>query len=302
VRLVVAVSVLVVALVAPNPGTAQGPPGERGPGDPIWVKWMEPDDPQDQTILDYWERSKNGELDASGTIDLGTMLFRRGYPKDAVQLYRQALKSEGKNYEAWFRIGLVKHHEWEVDDARHAYKKCLKLLVGHGWCNFYLGLLEEQTGHPSRALQYYRMAYKVAPEIADPAFNPEALRSKLLIGATLGDRDRERFSDALPLRYMDPEEVAEVRSRYEPTPTPEPTSEAEAAAADEQPTPVEVQERAPAPAPRVVRPPDRPTPTPLAINEENVDEAPFGIPGRRQPGGTPTAKKEKDKDKDKEKR
>ncbi len=204
----------------PLAAAAQDPPGERAPGDPIFVKWLRPDDPQDRVILDYWRRAARQELTANELVDLGTMLFHRGYPKDAVRCYRDALDIDPKLYEAWFRIGMVKHRGNEFEDARHAYNRCLKLLVGHGWCNFYLGLLEEQTGHPSEALDHYRRAFKVAPELADPDVNPELLYSDLYVGAALALREQRRFADVAPLRYLDPKQVAAVRSQFEPTPTP----------------------------------------------------------------------------------
>lgn len=174
--------VLVCLVVEIN---AQVPPRERMPGDPIWVQWMRPDSPDDQTILLFWERYTSDTLDAEGIVDLGTMLFHRGFPNDAVRMYRQALRVDPRLEESWFRIGLVKNHLGEIDDARHAYNRCLKIAPNHGWCAFYLALLEEKTGHPSRALELYRRAFESAPELADPAVNPELLQSKLYLGALL---------------------------------------------------------------------------------------------------------------------
>ena len=113
-------------------------------GEPMFVRWLVADDPGDEAIREYWERAERDELDAPALVDLGTMLFYRGYPKDAVRMYKRALDLDKDLYEAWFRIGLVEHSEGRLDNARQAYKRCLKKLTGHGWCNFYLGLLEEQ--------------------------------------------------------------------------------------------------------------------------------------------------------------
>jgi hypothetical protein len=192
--------------------------------EPMFVRWLVAGNPGDETIRVYWERAKRDELSAEELVDLGTMLFERGYPKDAVRMYRAALDLDKRLYEAWFRIGLVLHREGDLDEARRAYKKCLKLLVGHGWCNFYLGLLEEQTNHPSRALDHYRRAYKVAPELADPEVNPEVLHSKLQFGAAVRQHERERFADDMPMHYLDPRGVYAVRRQFEPTPTPTPTA------------------------------------------------------------------------------
>ena len=95
------------------------PPADNSK-DPVFVQWMVPGDPDDETILDYWSRAKQGKLDAAGYVDLGTMLFYRGYPKDAIRMYRTALDLDKKLYEAWFRIGLVQHRAMEYEDARDA--------------------------------------------------------------------------------------------------------------------------------------------------------------------------------------
>lgn len=194
-------------------GHAQVPPGERGPDDPVWVQWMRSDTPEDQTILHYWGLHKNGELEPESIVDLGTMLFHRGFPNDAIRMYRQALKADSRLFEAWFRVGLVSYHLGEFDDARHAYKKCLKIAPDHGWCGFYLALLEEETGHPSRALELYRRTFESAPELADPAVNPEVLGSRLYLGALLVAGGRETGAAIRPMTLPESEELQSVMSR-----------------------------------------------------------------------------------------
>jgi len=196
---------------------------KRLPDDPVFLQWLVPGDPGDETIREYWERATRGELSPEGMVDLGTMLYRRGYPKDAVRLYRNALDQDKNMYEAWYRIGVVEHRDRNYEDARYAYKKCLKILSGHGWCNFYLGLLEEHTGHPSKALEYYANAYAAAPELADPRVNPDVLYSKIQIGAAIQQRNRRRFTESVPMPYLEPSEVRSVQKQYLPTPTATPT-------------------------------------------------------------------------------
>lgn len=194
-------------------GHAQSPPGERGPDDPVWVEWMRPDSPDDQTALHFWELHKRGELDPEGMVDLGTMLFHRGFPQDSVQMCRQALKADSHLFEAWFRIGLVEYHLGEFDDARHAYKKCLKIAPDHGWCAFYLALLEEKTRHPSRALELYRRAFESDPELANPATNPELLGSRLYLGALIAVSGQDTGAVRQPMAPPKPEEIESVLSR-----------------------------------------------------------------------------------------
>jgi len=252
---------VVVAIVAASAAVAAA-------DEPMFVRWLVMDDPGDETIRDYWERAEREELDPPALVDLGTMLFYRGYPKDAVRYFKRALDLDPDLYEAWFRIGLVEHSEGNLDNAQQAYKKCLKKLTGHGWCNFYMGLLEEQLGHGSDAMYYYRRALKFAPELANPRVNPEVMASKLMLGVQLQDQDRRRFKDSLPMPYLEPGKVERVRQRYEPTPTPEPeeTPETEVAEAASRNEPQQVQPR-PTPAqpvrpPRPVMPRRATTPTP----------------------------------------
>lgn len=207
---------LAIDATAADPESAEAKP-------PVFVRWLVPGDPGDETIRDYWERSERGELSPAGLVDLGTMLFERGYPKDALEMYREALHRDKTLYEAWLRIGVVKHRAREYEDARRAYKNCLDLMSGHGWCNFYLGLLEEQTGHPSKALEHFEKAYEHAPSLKDPKVNPEVLQSRLQFGAAVKQGGEDRFTESAPLSFLEPAQVQEVRQQYLPTPTPTPT-------------------------------------------------------------------------------
>jgi hypothetical protein len=261
--------------------------------EPMFVRWLVADDPGDETIRDYWERAERDELDPPALVDLGTMLFYRGYPKDAIRYYKRALDNNPDLYEAWFRMGLVEHSLGNLDNARQAYKRCLKKLTGHGWCNFYLGLLEEQLGHSSNALYYYRRALKFAPELADPQVNPEIMSSKLMLGVHLQDQDRRRFQGALPNSYLEPGKVNQVRRRYERTPTPEPREgeKPEEDASEEIMPQQEPRTMQPATTPQqpAQAPPPRPpaprrvpqrTPTPGVSNggQAGVDATPWGMP------------------------
>jgi tetratricopeptide (TPR) repeat protein len=214
------------------------------------------------------------------------MLFYRGYPKDAVRVFKQALDLDPDLYEAWFRIGLVEHSEGDLDNARQAYKRSLKKLTGHGWCNFYLGLLEEQLGHSSDALYYYRRALKFAPELANPRVNPEVMASKLMLGVQLKDQDRRRFKDSLPMPYLEPGKVERVRRRYEPGLPREPQAVPETEAAEgtpqkeqqqPQPRPTSAQ---PTPPPRPAPPRRAPKPTTASPQgpEDHDARKPYGMP------------------------
>ena len=272
--------------------------------EPIFVNWLVADDPGDETIRNYWERAELDELDAPGLVDLGTMLYYRGFTKDALSMFQRALDLDPDLYEAWFRIGLTEHSQGKLDNARQAYRRCLKKRPGHGWCNFYLGLLEEQLGHSTNALSYYKKSFEHAPALANPKVNPEMLSSKLALGAYLLVYDERRFEADLPMSYMEPGAVRKVWRQYESTPTVAPAAGAdeiseEPADADLLPqsvppssTPREPQQRPRRNPVHRVPTPTEPTPTgsdateptatePTATGSDAAEgpgEAPYGTP------------------------
>jgi hypothetical protein len=197
---------------------------EVAANDPIFVKWLVIDDPGDETIRYYWQMAEAEELGAEELVDLGTMLFYRGWSNDAVTYFKRALDINPELSEAWFRIGLVKHQGGDLSGAESAYKKCLKRQSGHGWANFYLGLLEETTGKVGAAMEHYQTAFKHAPELANPRVNPEILSSRLQLGAQVKHFDRERFENHMPMPVLAPETLRMVRRGFNATPTPEPTA------------------------------------------------------------------------------
>ncbi len=91
--------------------------------EPTFPSWLVAGDPEDHTIRYYWERADRGELDAESLVDLGTLIFDRGHPDEAIDFYRQALKVDSQMYEAWFRIGLVEHNRGDLDNAEQAYSR-----------------------------------------------------------------------------------------------------------------------------------------------------------------------------------
>ncbi len=181
--------------------------------DPIFVRWMSPTRATDQTILAYWDQVQKDKISSKSLIDLGTMLFRRGFPNDALDMYELALEKNENNPEAWYRIGLVEHQKGNLRPARKAYKNCLKQMSGHGWCNFYLGLLEEGEGNADKALKHYTKAFQHAPELVDPEINPEVLYSKLYVGALVKHTEESRFARAMPMPFLEPGKVQGTNRR-----------------------------------------------------------------------------------------
>ncbi len=190
-------------------------------GEPMFVRWLDPANPGDATILAYWGRVQSGEASPAETIDLGTMLFHRGFPNDAVDLYRRALDDDPALADGWLQLGLVEHAMGQTRAAERAYRRCLKHSPQQPWCQFYLGRLLEQTGRVQEALEHYRAALTIAPQLGNPELNPEVLRSELALGARIHAHEAQRFTDTAPLPFAEPDAVGKtLRSFLPPTPVP----------------------------------------------------------------------------------
>jgi tetratricopeptide (TPR) repeat protein len=255
---------------------------------PIFVNWLVADDPGDETIRNYWERAELDELDAPGLVDLGTMLYYRGFTKDALSMFQRALDLDPDLFEAWFRIGLTEHSQGKLDNARQAYQRCLKKRPGHGWCNFYLGLLEEQLGHSANAMSYYRKSFEHAPALANPKVNPEILSSKLALGAYLLVYDERRFEAELPMSYMDPRAVKKVWRQYEPTPTAALEAGAEEISAEAAESALSSQSSEPPPPPSR-KPQQRPRRNPVHRVPTPTEPTPMGSDATEPTATEPTA-------------
>jgi len=188
--------------------------------DPAFLRWLDGSQPLDAAIGHYWERALSDELTAIEWVDLGTMLFERGFPKDAIEAFRAAADLEPEMTEAWLRTGLVYQKRGEPNRARRAYGTCLDIRPGHGWCNFYLGLLEERDGNPERAVERFETAFRHAPALADPEVNTELLYSKLALAAKIEHYRGERFEVMAPMGYLEPDRIRRIQRELAPVAAP----------------------------------------------------------------------------------
>ncbi len=194
-----------------------------GSDEPVFVRWLDPSLPLDATIQNYWQRAQADELSPVEWVDLGTMLFKRGFANDAIDAFRAAVKRDQTLAEGWFKMGLVYQKKGKLSDAERAYSKCLDIRPGHGWANFYLGLLEERAGHAKAAIAHYQTAFRHAPELADPEQNSELPYSELALAARIDAYRADRFELHAPMAYLEPARVKSVGDRLVPPPPPVPT-------------------------------------------------------------------------------
>lgn len=145
----------------------------------VFERHLSADRPADRAIMAYLELEKSGKATSMDLAELAVLLVNRGFPKDAEEYLRAALKLDKHNHEAAFRLGLVLQRQGRDAAACRYYRRTLKERPGHGPARFMLALAEERAGRTRAAVEDYKRAYRHAPDLADPAKNPLVLDSRL---------------------------------------------------------------------------------------------------------------------------
>lgn len=204
-------------VVMASPAVAQEKLQPRPEGAPVFFHWLNTKNPGDRAIVEYWSKVKAHKASAAEMLDLGTMLYKHGFPEDAIKMYHETAKTYPNLAEPWFLAGLVEHERSHFKAARRNYKRCLKILTGNGWCNFYMGLVEEQLGDPFDAMHFYNRAFRFDPDLANPKINPEVLKSRLQLGALVRHLNREQFAEHMPMKYYESRGLQEFKSGLTPS-------------------------------------------------------------------------------------
>jgi tetratricopeptide (TPR) repeat protein len=241
------VGVLVLMLAASAPGM-------------VFERFLSPDRPADRAIMSYMALEKAGKATSTDLANLGVLILEKGFPRDAEHYLRAALKLDGDNYEAAYRLGLVLQRQGHDLKAMRYYKRTLKARPGYAQARFMLALAEERCGRRDTAIHDYVRAYRHAPDLANPDLNPLVYDSRLQTEAALESYREKTVASTLKVTPIDPAALRQmmlVRAAHEGSRAAQPTPGAPTGP-QAQPTP---QPAAPTPGgPRLASP--RPTPTP----------------------------------------
>ena len=73
----------------------------------VFERHLSADRPADRAIMAYLELEKRGKATSTDLAELAVLLVNKGFPNDAEDYLRAALKLDKHNHEAMFRLGLV---------------------------------------------------------------------------------------------------------------------------------------------------------------------------------------------------
>ena len=189
----------------------------------VFERFLSPERPADRAIMNYLELAKSGRASSMDLANLGVLIFEKGFPGDAEDYLKAALKLDKHNYEAAYRLGLVLQREGRDREAVRYYKMTLKQRRGYAEARFMLAMAEERCGRREAAIRDYAKAYRYAPQLADPKRNPLVYDSHLQTEAVLRHYEESAGTSTLPVTEIDPAAVRRMMAaRPEAAPAPPP--------------------------------------------------------------------------------
>lgn len=147
---------------------------------PFYAKYLNTGSSLDAAITRTLEGLRENPDSAELHNTLGALLLDKGFPKDAEREFERAVDVNGKYYQAWYNLGMVRAAHGDELGASRAFHRTVDVKPGHAQALFQLGLVEEKNHHTDRAVQYYAKAFAINPALMSVGTNPRILDSKLI--------------------------------------------------------------------------------------------------------------------------
>ncbi|MEO8055294.1 MAG: tetratricopeptide repeat protein [Acidobacteriota bacterium] len=164
----------------------------------VYKAFLDPGIPQHKATLDILSRLDQTPNDASLHNDLGCLIARDGFWRDALREFETAEKLDKKDGRAPYNAGLVQTTRGEWGSARSAFKKAVDRDPGNWPAWWMLGFAEEKLGYAGAATRAYARSLRVDTSLFDVKRNPYALQSRLKARVLLETFDARFARAALP--------------------------------------------------------------------------------------------------------
>lgn len=178
------------APVPPPPPPPPAPAGKRS-GAAFYEIYLSNADALDREIEDLTAKVRDHPSDAGLRNDLGNLLARRGFAKEAADQYQKAAKLDPTFYLADYNEGLLWEKEGKDSSAIKAYERSIKRKPGFPLSRFHLGFLLEKAGRTEDAVREYAKALRIDPSLRWPSRNPLAVQTRLLYRASIVNYPRD---------------------------------------------------------------------------------------------------------------
>ena len=165
----------------------------------VYKGFLDPGNPQHKATLDILARLEKNPNDAGLHNDLGCLIARDGFWRDALREFETAEKLDKHDGRAPYNAGLVEMTRGEWGSARSAFKKSVDRSPGNWAAWWMLGFSEEKLGNANAAVDAYARSLRVDTSLFDVKRNPYAAQSKLKARVLVETYDRRFARAALPV-------------------------------------------------------------------------------------------------------
>ena len=212
-------------------------------------KYLNPANSLDSQIENDINALRVNPNNASVHNELGQLLLRKGFPKDAEVEFERAVNSDSHLYPAWYNLALVRAARGDYTGARFAFHRTIHYKPGHAAALFQLGLMEENRNNTEAALDYYARAFAINHSLLDVRVNPRIVDSRLIDLALLRLYPTEHTRESMQFQPSPPGYVSQ------PPAAPEAPSPQAPAGQIVEPAPPITNPSQQTPPPQPVRPP-----------------------------------------------
>jgi hypothetical protein len=159
--------------------------------EPFYRKYLVPGNLLDDKITEQERRVEAEPDNADLRNDFGNLLAERRFVEDARMQYEKALELDDSHFLAAYNLGLLWETEGKFSKAVSAYRTSVSRKPGFPASHFRLGRLYEKRGWENLAVKEYAKAFRLDPQMRDPAYNPLIVDTRLLERASLVNYPRD---------------------------------------------------------------------------------------------------------------
>lgn len=219
--------------------------------DPFYARYLRTDNGLDRQIRQRIDLLRQSPESAKLHNELGSLLVRKGFPKDAAREFKRAVLSNDEFYPAWYNLALLQQAGGDHAGALRSLRRTLDLKPGHGNAHFQIGLIYEKRGRKDAAVEHYAKAIAINQSLLDVRVNPRVVDTRLLDLALIrlypqAHAIKSMQFQAAPRDYVDPSSRESVSPQAAPADIVTPVAPTTDPASQEQPPVVPM----PTPPPR----------------------------------------------------
>ncbi len=164
----------------------------------VYKAFLDPGIPQHRATLDLLAKLETSPNDAGLHNDLGCLIARDGFWRDALREFDTAAKLDKKDGRPHYNAGLVQATRGAWGAARSEFKKAVDRSPGNWPAWWMLGFAEEKLGNTNAAVKAYATSLRVDTSLFDVKRNPWASKTRLKARTLLETYDVRIARASLP--------------------------------------------------------------------------------------------------------